>query len=57
LAQTLGGTLFIERASFSVRKEIDAWGDAGPVGALMQALKTRFDPDSLLNPGRFVSGI
>lgn len=52
-----GGSLFVERASAAVRREADAWGEVGPTGALMRAIKEKFDPKSLMNPGRFVSGI
>ncbi|MGA8797883.1 MAG: FAD-binding oxidoreductase [Candidatus Cybelea sp.] len=33
------------------------WGEPPPAVAQMQALKTRFDPNRTLNPGRFVGGI
>jgi glycolate dehydrogenase FAD-binding subunit len=49
-----GGTLFIERAAPSVRLRADAWGEIGPTGRLMRDIKERFDPASLLNPGRFL---
>jgi glycolate oxidase FAD binding subunit len=52
-----GGTLFVERASSALRQEVDAWGDAGPASSLMKSIKTKFDPESLLNPGRLVAGI
>jgi glycolate oxidase FAD binding subunit len=52
-----GGTLFVERASSSIRREVDAWGNAGPASSLMKSIKTKFDPESILNPGRFVAGI
>jgi len=52
-----GGSLFVERAATVVRREADAWGEVGLTGALMRSIKERFDPKSLLNPGRFVSGI
>ncbi|HEX5735439.1 MAG TPA: FAD-binding oxidoreductase [Blastocatellia bacterium] len=52
-----GGSLFVERASAAVRREADAWGEIGPTGSLMRSIKERFDPKSLMNPGRFVSGI
>jgi glycolate oxidase FAD binding subunit len=32
----------------------DMWGPAGPELRLMQAIKERFDPKNILNPGRFV---
>ena len=52
-----GGSLFIEGAPTTVRREADAWGDVGSTESLMKAVKSKFDPQSLLNPGRFVSGI
>src|SRR6185295_16417945 len=52
-----GGTLFIEKAPHEVKAEADAWGDAGATLLLMRTLKEAFDPQSLLNPGRFVGGI
>ena len=46
------GTLLIEKASVEVRRAADAWGDVGRAAGLMQSLKSRFDPQSLLNPGK-----
>lgn len=56
-AADAGGTLFIEKAPASVRGEADAWGDIGNLSKLMKGVKQNFDPQSLLNAGRFVSGI
>lgn len=53
----MGGTLFIERAPASVRRRADAWGEVGQTAMLMKSIKERFDPDSLLNPGKFVAGL
>ena len=53
----LGGGLVIERAGLAVRRQIDAWGEIGATAGLMRAVKERFDFKSILNPGRFVSGI
>jgi glycolate oxidase FAD binding subunit len=52
-----GGTLFIEKAPDEVKAEADAWGDVGATLSVMRTLKEAFDPQSLLNPGRFVAGI
>jgi glycolate oxidase FAD binding subunit len=57
LASDAGGTLFIEGAPTAVRGQADAWGDVGNLGKLMKGVKQNFDPQALLNPGRFVSGI
>ncbi|MFP5261968.1 MAG: FAD-binding oxidoreductase [Blastocatellia bacterium] len=56
-AEAAGGTLFVERAATAVRQRAGAWGEVGATGALMRATKEKFDPQSLLNPGRFVAGI
>jgi glycolate oxidase FAD binding subunit len=53
----LGGTLFIERASTAVRGQADAWGEVGQTAMLMKSIKEKFDPHSLLNPGKFVAGL
>jgi glycolate oxidase FAD binding subunit len=56
-ASGAGGALFIERAPTIVRERASAWGDVGNLEALMKGVKQNFDPQSLLNPGRFVAGI
>lgn len=38
----------------SMKASIDVWGDAGDALALMRRVKQRFDPQAILNPGRFV---
>jgi glycolate oxidase FAD binding subunit len=55
--ESMGGTLIIERAPSFIRLEADAWGEPGPQIRVMRSIKQRYDPDSLLSPGRFVSGI
>lgn len=55
--ESSGGTLVIEKASTGTRREADAWGDVGSTARLMRSLKEKFDPQSLLNPGKFVAGI
>ncbi|MGA9770937.1 MAG: FAD-binding oxidoreductase [Blastocatellia bacterium] len=56
-AISMGGTLFIERAPKVVKQQVDAWGEVGATTSLMQSIKAKFDPETLLNPGRFVAGI
>ena len=55
--EEVGGTLFIEKAPLEVRRQVDAWGEVGASARLMKAVKEKFDPQSILNPGRFVAGI
>jgi glycolate dehydrogenase FAD-binding subunit len=56
-AVAAGGSLVIEKAPAEVRRKADAWGDVGSTAPLMRSLKEKFDPQSLLNPGKFVAGI
>lgn len=51
------GTLVVEKAPADVRREVDAWGDVASTAALMRSIKQKFDPHSMLNPGKFVLGI
>ncbi len=55
--QSRGGQLTILRAPDDVTGQIDVWGEVGATESLMRALKEKFDPQSQLNPGRFVAGI
>lgn len=52
-AARAGGTLTIENAPVEVRGAADAWGDIGATAGLMRAIKSRFDPQTLFNPGKF----
>jgi glycolate oxidase FAD binding subunit len=51
------GSIVIKRAPLPLKSRIDVWGPLGKDLILMQRLKASFDPDRLLNPGRFVGGI
>ncbi len=51
------GSLVIEKASAAVKRAGDAWDDVGSTADLMRSIKARFDPQSLLNPGKFVLGL
>lgn len=55
--QSRGGQLLILRAPDDLLDQVDVWGEAGQTAGLMHALKEKYDPRSLLNSGRFVSGI
>jgi glycolate oxidase FAD binding subunit len=50
------GSLIITELPPALVGRVDPWG---PVAALtvMRRLKERFDPNGILNPGRFVGGI
>jgi glycolate oxidase FAD binding subunit len=52
-----GGYLTILEAPDFVKQRLDLWGYSGTALGAMRKLKERFDPQSILNPGRFVGGI
>jgi len=41
----------------AVKRTVDVWGPPPAALSIMQELKRQFDPQGLLNPGRFVRGI
>lgn len=52
----LHGHLVVESVPTSLQK-IARWDEVGASLRLMQALKKKFDPNNILNPGRFVAGV
>jgi len=56
-AQARGGQMLIVCAPEDIKSMLDVWGEVGPNARLMRELKAKFDPQSQLNPGRFVAGI
>ncbi len=53
-----GGSLVVERAPAAAKTALDVWGPIAPAAlALMERVKREFDPDGVLNPGRFVGGL
>ena len=53
----VGGNLIIESAPTELKRLIDVWGPIGSTLNLMKQIKAKFDTDTLLNSGRFVSSI
>ena len=51
------GNLIIEVAPPELKRHIDVWGSVEGTLSLMKQIKATFDPDGLLNPGRFISSI
>ena len=51
------GHRIIERAPVGVKRRCEVWGPVGDNFAVMQALKTTYDPRRRLNPGRFIGGL
>ncbi len=50
----LGGHMIVQQAPAVIKSGIDVWGDIGSGKAIMKRIKYNFDPDNLLNPGRFI---
>jgi glycolate oxidase FAD binding subunit len=53
-AEAARGSLVLMAAPIEMRREVGAWGTPPPTLELMQRLRTAFDPQRTLNPGRFV---
>lgn len=54
---TKNGHVTIQRAPCALRERVDVWGPLQSDFGIMQKLKKEFDPNGILNPGRFVGGI
>lgn len=52
-ARGVGGGHVCEAAPAAAKAGRDMFGDLGDCGGIVQALKRRFDPTGVLNPGRF----
>ncbi|HWP22692.1 MAG TPA: FAD-binding oxidoreductase, partial [Candidatus Binatia bacterium] len=57
LAQAQGGHTVIFAAPAELKRGLEVWGPTPAAFVLMREIKHRFDPDGLLNPGRFVGGL
>jgi glycolate oxidase FAD binding subunit len=56
LAQAEQGSLVVQSAPDELVRSLDVWGTIA-AAPLMRRVKARFDPNSTLNPGRYVGGI
>jgi glycolate oxidase FAD binding subunit len=52
-----GGSVVALRIPEELRGALDVWGCDGNALPLMKEIKRRFDPNRILNPGRFVGNI
>lgn len=52
-----GGHVVIETAPTAVKEQLDVWGSPPSALNLLKALKAKFDPAGILNPGRFIGGL
>ena len=52
-----GGFLTVLVAPTDIKQELDVWGYTGSAIDLMRRIKQQFDPENILSPNRFISGI
>ena len=57
IAHRYDGSAMVELCPLPVKSQIDVWGDPPDSLQIMQRIKAKFDPDGILNPGRFLAGI
>jgi glycolate oxidase FAD binding subunit len=53
----IGGYVVVEDAPAALRPGLDIWGPPPPTLPLMRALKAQWDPQGVLNPGRYAVGL
>ncbi len=53
----LGGTVVVLICPADMKNQISVWGPSGDAQQLMVRVKQQFDPNGILNRGRFVGGI
>ena len=54
---SIGGSTLVQRCPTEVKSDIDVWGDEPPGIETMRRLKKQYDPNNIMNPGRFVGGM
>ena len=57
MARERRGHSVVFAAPAALKTAVNVWGPSPPTLSLMRAIKRQFDPDELLNPGRFLGGI
>ena len=57
MASSVGGYAVAERCATAAKPDLDVWDAPGDALELMKRVKDRFDPNHILNPGRYVGGI
>jgi glycolate oxidase FAD binding subunit len=56
-AEMAEGSLVLEAAPVALKRALDAWGRLRDGVAVTRRLKAELDPETVMNPGRFVGGI
>jgi len=55
--EAYGGFLTVLAAPADIKQQLDVWGYNGSAIDLMRRIKQQFDPENILSPYRFISGI
>jgi len=50
----IGGHLILQEAPYEIKAGVSVWGDFGSGLSIMKKIKFNFDPNNLLNPGRYI---
>ncbi|WP_378211206.1 FAD-binding oxidoreductase [Anoxybacteroides rupiense] len=53
----LGGYVIVKHLPLALRQKVEVWGEKPSYFFLLEGIKTKIDPHSTLNHGRFVGGI
>ncbi len=53
----IGGTAVVTHAPPAIKETLDVWGETTSAIDTMRNLKRQYDPNRVLNPGRFMGGI
>jgi len=56
-AKDLGGALVVEHCPVALKGQVDVWGAGGDDLEVMRRMKSVWDPNEVLAPGRFLGGI
>ena len=57
LADQLGGYAVVKHLPYSLRAEVNVWGDSTASHFLLEGIKQKIDPNRILNRNRYVGGI
>lgn len=57
LTHKLGGYITIEQCPVRIKSIIDVWDNVSGTVTIMRKIKDQYDPNRVLNPGRYVGGI
>ena len=52
-----GGNIIVEQCPTRIKHKISVWDEVGDSIDIMRRMKQQYDPNRVLNPGRFVGGI